>query len=261
MTNMVKLMITVIGVLTVPVIVVTAVAAADPPTVEQVTTTYSYNAKQETWTKDVMSVSLPQDPEGTQPQEGNTVIIRLDQNNPVKQIVILDALVIGGNASEPRLEIAGHDTGGSGRINIGTLLFKKVDAEKLKIHDTDAVRLQMQNAVAQDNELDIDVDAVNAVRTGRGGPSSLFIGTTRSDLKEFLTIAGIPDIDSLPDNLITKGETGVRVDRIRILGPSSGIAFVERILIVHTSVFGQIEVKDIKAQDIILRDVTVDDSP
>ncbi len=237
-----------------PVVVVVSVLAmaATEQRPADTTTTYHYDAEKETWLKDVVSVSLPDNPDGTRPKGSNTVIIRLSQNNPVKQIIVVDGLLIGG--TEPILEIAGHDTGGSGEINIGTLLLKKVDANKLNIHDTDAVRLETTNVVAKDNELDIDVNIVNVVRTGRGGASSLFIGAARSNLAPFL------DLNLLPENFIPTNETGVRADRLRILGPSSGTAFVERIIFVHSSVFGRIEVKDANIQDIILRDVTLDDA-
>ena len=219
---------------------------------QDTTTTYYYSAEKEIWLKDVVSVSLPDNPDGTQPKGSNTVIIRLSQSNPVKQIIVVDGLVIGG--TEPILEIAGHDTGGTGELNIGTLLFRKVDANELEIHDTDAVRVEMANVVAKDNELDVNVNVVNVVRTGRGGASSLFLGATRTNLAAFL------DLDLLPNNFIPLNETGVRVDRIRILGPSSGAAFVERIIFLHSSIFGRIEVHDVNVQDIILRDTTLDDS-
>lgn len=221
-------------------------------------TTYHYDAEKEAWLKDVQSVELQPNSDGTQPEGGNTVIIRLDANNPVKQIVVFEGLVIGG--SEPRLEIAGHDTGGAGKLNIGTLLLRRVDADKLDVDNTDVVRVQMDNVVAHDNELDVDVDLVNVVRTGRGGASNLFVGILQSDLADFLKGAGIPDLDSLPANPVTSRETGVRVDRIRILGPSSGEAFVERIIILNSSVFGTIHVHDVDIQDLILKDVSLDDS-
>ncbi len=233
-------------------IALVGVAASSGQSVIANTTTYYYDVENETWIKDIESVSLPDNPDGSKPKPSNTVIIRLDANNPVKQIVVLDGLVMGG--TEPILEIAGHDTGGSGELNIGTLLLKKVDANRLDFDNTDAVDVQMSNVVAQDNELDMDVDVVNVVRAGRGGPSSLFIGATRSVLYSIL------DLNLIPDNFVPPNETGVRIDRLRILGPSSGDAFVERIVILHSSVFGTINVKDVNIHDIILQDVTLDDS-
>jgi hypothetical protein len=254
--------------LAVPLIVLgaTSITRANKPP-QATLTVYHYDKAREVWVRDVQTVDLVDGPEGAAsgdsaaspaapgPEGSNTVIIKLDHDNPVKQIVIFEALITGRGAFDPRLEIAGHDTGGSGRINIGTLLFKQVDAEKLKI-DADVVRLQMQNVVAEDNELDIDIEAVNVVRTARGGPSTLFIGFRRADLDRILD----RDLTSIADTVFPVNETGVRVDRIRILGPSSGTAFVERIIILRTSVLGQIEVRDVKIQDLILRDVTVDDS-
>jgi hypothetical protein len=256
--------------LAVPLLVVGASASrADKPP-QATLTTYHYDRNKDLWVRDIQTVYLADNTEGPSNTAGNgvaspadqarqgsnTLIISLDADNPVKQIVIFEALITGANASQPILEIAGHDSAGSsGKINIGTLLFRQVDAEELKI-DADAVRVQLQNTVAEDNELDLDIHAVNVVRTARGGPSSLLLGFRRSELADILD----RDLGLATDTVFFPNETGLRIDRIRILGPSSGTAFVERIVIMRTSALGKIEVRDVRIQDLILRDVTVDDS-
>ncbi|MBI2832496.1 MAG: hypothetical protein HYX79_09595 [Chloroflexi bacterium] len=218
---------------------------------EAKTTVYRYDPINERWVKSETSEKLPQNPDGTQPPGSNTVIIRIDGNEPVKEIIIFEALVIHG-ANEPLLEINGHDVGGSGKLRIGELQFAKVDAQRMEIKDTDVMRLNMANVVAKDTELDLDVNVVNVVRVGRGATSTLIIGAKRADLAQLSLL----EIDK--SMMLSAQETGGRIDRLRILGPSSGVGYVERILIVRSSVFGNIEVRNTAIQDLILRDVSLD---
>ena len=216
--------------------------------------TYSYNEAEEKWERNDITVSLPNNPDGTIPKSSNTLIIRIKENDPVKLILIAEAVVKGGN--EPIFEINGHDTGGSGKLNIANLVFEKVDAKKLEI-DADVVHVDIENVAAEDNELDLDLEVVNVVRAGRGGTSVLLIGVTESDiLREIEFVSDLTKIEKLID---TKGE-GLRVDRIRILGPSSGTGFIENLIIRRVSVFGNIEVRDVDVNNLILKDVSLDDS-
>ncbi|MBI2831419.1 MAG: hypothetical protein HYX79_04090 [Chloroflexi bacterium] len=232
----------------------------DNNTAKAVTILYRYDPVNEQWVKSETEEKVPDNPDGTRPRNSNTLIIRIGENEPVKQIIIFEALVIHG-ANEPLLEINGHDTsgiGGTGKLRIGELKFAKVDAERLEIKDTDVVRVQMANVVADDNELDIDVDVVNVVRVGRGAASTLIIGATRKDLSELAELEALSDTDG--KHIILPRETGVRVDRIRILGPDSNFGSIERLVITRSSVFGKIEVKNVEIQDLILRDVTLDET-
>ncbi|MBI4284758.1 MAG: hypothetical protein HY670_02515 [Chloroflexi bacterium] len=228
---------------------------------KEVTTTYDYDAAKERWVKNVEAIKLTPGPDGEVPKSGNTIIVNLDKDNPVKNIIIDEALIIKGTS--PLLEIKGHDesiVGATGRINIGTLAFVEVDAEELDI-DADVVRTEVENVVAEDNELDLDLNVVNVVRTGRGATSSLFFGVSRSQLNDELELLGLLDTSVTTGRTVRGTEAGLRVDRIRILGPQSNTAFVERIVIRRSSVFGRIEVKDVAIQDLIIKKVSLDDSP
>jgi hypothetical protein len=226
-------------------------------TPRNVTVTYNYDPVGERWVKAEESVKVTPNPDGTYPRPSNTIIINVNENNPVKRIIIAEALVINGN--EPMFEIngAGDTPLSSGKINFGTVLFDEVDAKQLEV-DADVVRTSFTNVVAKDNELDLDLDVVNVIRTSRGAASSLFIGISRADL-----VTDFDTIDTVDIDLIrsTTRETGIRVDRIRILGPSSGTAFIELLIVKRTAVMGKIDIDNVGIQDFILRQVTLDDNP
>ena len=227
------------------------------------TTVYHYDRVEDRWVKTVLEVVLPDNPDGSHTQGHHTIEIYLDEDNPVKAILIEEALIIDeSGGTGPLLEIKGHDPagGGDGKINIGTLAFIEVDAEELKI-DADVVRVTLENVVAEGGELDLDLTIVNVVRIGRGAASTLLLGLSRSSLLEkFGTASDDLDLDRRRQG-VTSRETGLRVDRIRIIGPDSGTGFVETIIILQSSVFGRIEVDNVKIQNLILQEVSLDNSP
>ncbi|MBI2829859.1 MAG: hypothetical protein HYX81_01725 [Chloroflexi bacterium] len=238
--------------------VVVGIAASQQDEPKDTTVTYYFDPVKEEWLKTVGEVAVPQNPDGTYRKPTNTLIIRVQQNNPVQEIIIVETVVVGG--TDPLLEINGRDTsvpGSTGVLRIGTLTFKKVDAEELDIDDTDAVRITTTNAVAKDNELKIDVDIVNVVVVGRGAASSLFLGATRKEISRIQEILAGDFVFN--HNVVASTQTGMRVDRIRILGPESGTGHIERLTVANTSVFGEIQVRNVKVQDIILQDVSLDD--
>ncbi|MBI4295769.1 MAG: hypothetical protein HY667_01485 [Chloroflexi bacterium] len=238
---------------------VVAVAASKNDEPKETTITYYFDPVKEEWIKTVRSVPLQPNPDGTFPKPTNTLIIRAQQNNPIQEIIIVETVVVGG--TDPLLEINGRDTsvpGSTGVLRIGTLTFRKVDAEELDIDDTDAVRITTTNAVAKDNELKIDVNIVNVVVVGRGAASSLFLGASRTDIFKILDLTADTDF-TLNQNIVAPSQIGMRVDRIRILGPDSGTGHIERLTVQNTSVFGEIQVRNVKVQDIILKDVSLDD--
>lgn len=226
------------------------------------TTIYHYDSVEERWVKTVLEIPIPENPDGSRPPGHRTIEIHLDEDNPVKAILIEEVLIIDeSGGTGPLLEIKGHDPagGGDGKINIGTLAFIEVDAEELKI-DADVVRVTLENVVAEDDELDLDLNIVNVVRIGRGAASTLLLGISRASLIEKF---GTADDDLELERRrrgITGRETGLRVDRIRIIGPDSGTGFVETLIILQSSVFGKIEVDDVKIQDLVLEQVSLDDS-
>lgn len=227
------------------------------------TTVYRYDPVEEQWVKTVLEIPLPENPDGSRPPGHHTIEIYLDEDNPVKAILIEEALIIDrSGGTGPLLEIKGHEPGGGGdgKVNIGTLAFVEVDAEELEI-DADVVRVTLENVVAEDSELDLDLNVVNVVRIGRGAASTLLLGVSRNSLLEkFGTTGEDLELDRRRQG-ITRLETGLRADRIRIIGPDSGTGFVEILVIFQSSVFGKIEVDDVKIQDLILEQVSLDDSP
>ncbi len=122
------------------------------------------------------------------------------------------------------------------------------------------VRLDSFNVVAKDDELDVEIEPVNVVRCGRGATTVLTAGIERRDLdigfeaddKNF-TVA------SLFRLLGKEKDSGLRVDRVRVLGPEGKTGFVENLIVLRTSVFGKIEVRDVKIQHAVLDTVTLDD--
>jgi hypothetical protein len=224
-------------------------------------TTYSFDPAQERWVKINHSVRLPSNPDGSQPRSSHTLEIQLDDDNPVKAIWIEEALIIddGDGDGGSLLEIDGDPNSSDSTIRICNLVLHKVDAEELEIDDTEVVRLDAVNVVGEDSELDIDVEVVNVIRCGRGGASTLFLGVRREDLIDKIANVILRTEDREILRGIPRRETGIRVDRIRIEGPSDGDGFIEHLVIRHTSVFGKIEIRDVEIQNVLLMDVTVED--
>lgn len=219
-------------------------------------TSYSYDPVKEEWVKTNHSVRLPPNTDGSQPRSSHTIEIKLNDDNPVKAIWIEEALIIGGD--EPLLEIRGESGfADSSKIRICNLVLQKVDAEELEIDDTDVVRIEAVNVVGDDSEIDIHVEVVNVIRCGRGAASTLFLGVRREELIDKIAnvvLEGREIIRGIP-----RRETGLRVDRISIIGPDSGTGFIEHMIIRHTSVFGKIEIRGVEVQNLLLMDVTVED--
>lgn len=71
----------------------------------------------------------------------------------------------------------------------------------------------------------------------------------------------IVDIDEFFDfpQGLPRRETGLRVDRIVIVGPPGSDGFIEHLIVRQTSVFGKIDIEDVEIQNLILKDVTLDD--
>ncbi len=225
------------------------------------TTAYHYDRVEDRWVKSVLEVVLPDNPDGSHPQGHHTIEIYIDEDNPVKAILIEETLIIDESGSTgPLLEIKGHDpsSGGDGEIHIGTLAFIEVDAEELEI-DAEVVRITLENVVADDDELDLDLEIVNVVRVGRGASSTLLLGISRESLLQKFGTAD-EDLELARQRRgVTGRETGLRVDRIRIIGPDSGTGYIETIIVLQSSVFGKIEVDDVAIQDLILEEVSLDD--
>lgn len=94
---------------------------------KDVTTTYTYDRESEQWVKSTKSVTLPRNEDGTMPQGSNTVEVFLEDNEPVKAIILAEALIKRG--TEPILAVAGRinpSTGSKGDIRICKLIVKQV---------------------------------------------------------------------------------------------------------------------------------------
>ncbi|MBI2957524.1 MAG: hypothetical protein HYY32_01655 [Chloroflexi bacterium] len=214
-------------------------------------TSYQFDPVSEKWVKTENKVPAVPNPDGAKQPKHHTVIINLKANDPVKTIDIRRALVMGG--VDPIIEIAGQVSGvTNGFIAIGNLILDTVDAKELEIKNTEAVDVTMTSVAAKDNELDVDIEAVNVVRVARGGPSVLNIGHSGSS---GVTISGDLTVSS-----VSSSDTGVRVDRIRILGPQGSTGFVENLLISNSSAFGKIKIQFVKVQNLILNEVTLDNN-
>ena len=95
----------------------------------------------------------------------------------------------------------------------------------------------------------------------RCAASSLFLGQTRKDADEIgENLIDLERADGINFLALNAKENGLRVDKIRILGPSSGTGFIEKIVVWRTGVDGDIELKNVEIQDLILKDVVLDDS-
>lgn len=187
---------------------------------------YQYDARAQRWVNQIAEIP-PQPGSAARPGMTNTLIIRLQEGNPVREITIDQALIIGG--AEPLFQIDGDPSGfGSGNISIGTLTFDKVDAARLEIVRTGVVSSSLTNVVARDNELELSMTTGNVTFVGRGANSLLSF-------------------------------EGVRFDRLRILGPGGENVHLERLNVTRSSVFGRIEIKDVEIQELVLKDVSLDD--
>lgn len=191
-----------------------------------VATIYQYDTRADRWVKKV--TPAPSTPGLPEPAATNTLIIQLQQNNPVQEILFEEALVIGG--AEPLFEIDGNAAdSGNGTIRIGTLTFFKVDARRLEIADTIVVTSNLTNVVAEDNELNLNITTANVTFVGRGAKSLLSFHN-------------------------------VRFDRVRILGPGGDAdGHLERLTVNRTSVFGRIRIEDARIQQLVLTDVSLQD--
>lgn len=238
--------------------------AIDEDTPKDVTTTYFYDPENEQWIKNEVVVKLPDSPNGTKPKGTNTIIIRVQEDNPVKLIWIAETAIIRkGVATTPLLEINGDEFNTtSSKLNIGQLLFKEVDAQDFRAdNNVEVMRFSLSNVVAEDDELKLDLDIVNTVRIMRGAASSLFLGQSRRDADDIgENLIDVERTDGISFLAINARENGLRVDKIRILGPSTGIGFIEDIVVWRTGVDGEIEIKNVEIQDLVLKDVVLDDN-
>src|SRR3972149_2748968 len=76
-----------------------------------VVSTYVFDSEKELWVKTVESTPVPEETDGTRRTGTHTIEIRLDEDNPVKELYIQEALIThrGDLSGQPLLEIRGHE--------------------------------------------------------------------------------------------------------------------------------------------------------
>jgi hypothetical protein len=191
------------------------------------------------------SVAVAQDSTGS-----STITVRLLPNEPVREITAREVLLVGSTA-EPTLEIAGRDdpvTGTAGRIVICKLVLRKVDAVELKAVNTEAKTLDAVDVVAPGGSA-IAVNPDLIVECGRGGAAVLALGVESVELGDLQ-----PGTGQGPTQ--TEGREGVRMNRLRILGPPGAEGFIETLVLERSSVFGRIELRNLQIKELVLDSVT-----
>lgn len=186
----------------------------------------------------------------------STITARLLPNEPVKEIAAREVLLVG-SPLEPTLEIAGQDdpaAGTTGRIVICKLVVRKVDARELaavnvEINSLSAVDIAVPNPLLV--ALNGLVNPGLVVDCGRGGTAVLALGVESLELGDIQTGQG-------PTAAVnTEGREGVRLNRLRILGPPGAEGFIETLVLERSSVFGRIELRNLQIKELVLDSVTV----
>jgi hypothetical protein len=173
--------------------------------------------------------------------------------------VVVTEVQLVNSPSEPTLEIAGRDdsvAGSSGSIVICTLVVRKVDIEELIVENVQASRVTVVD-FASEHGLDVTVNPVNVIRCGRGGVGVLGLGAETTENADLLTF-GIGVSQGAVRFFRTDGKEGVRMNQVRILGPAGNDGFIETLVLDHSSVFGRVELKNLKIKELIIESVTVD---
>ena len=159
-----------------------------------------------------------------------------------------------------QVEIAGQDdsvTGLSGSIVICKMIIRKVDIEELFVENVVASHVTVVN-FASDQELKIIVNPVNVIRCGRGGVGVLALGTETPEDPGLLDLFPVADALGSVRVFSTQGKEGVRMNQVSILGPDGYDGFIETLILDHSSVFGRVELRNLKIKELIIDSVTVD---
>jgi hypothetical protein len=182
----------------------------------------------------------------------STITARLLPNEPVKEIAAREVLLVG-SPLEPTLEIAGQDdpaAGTTGRIVICKLVVRNVDARELAAVNVEAKFLSAVDTFAA-SPLNVVVNPDLVVDCGRGGIAVLALGVESLEQGELQTGQG-------PTAAVnTEGREGVRLNRLRILGPPGAEGFIETLVLERSSVFGRIELRNLQIKELVLDSVTV----
>jgi len=226
---------------------------SDSPQVK--TTTVNWDSVNQRWV-DTSSVALLVD---GSTRSSSTLEVKLPPEEAVKQVVVREVQLVN-TPSEPTLKIAGRDdllTSSSGSITICTMIVRKVDIEELIVENVQASHVTVVD-FASEHGLDISVTPVNVIRCGRGGVGVLALGAETTENGNLLDLFPIADLLGEVRVFRTEGKEGVRMNKVEILGPEGHDGFIETLVLDHSSVFGRVELKNLKIKDLIIDSVTVD---
>jgi hypothetical protein len=191
----------------------------------------------------------------------STITAMLLPNEPVKEIAAREVLLVGSPSPlEPTLEIAGQNvtaadgtTITTGRIVICKLVLRNVDAQELVV-DNVVVKILSPPVNTIIPPLPIGfVDPDLVVECGRGGIAVLALGVESLELGDLQTQTGQGPTAAVN----TEVREGVRLNRLRILGPPGAEGFIETLVLERSSVFGRIELRNLQIKELVLDSVTV----
>jgi len=189
----------------------------------------------------------------------STLVVELPPDEAVKQVVVREVQLVN-SPTEPTLEIAGRDdsvTSSSGTITICRMVIRKVDIQELLVENVEASRVTVVDFASQ-HGLDITINPVNVIRCGRGGVGVLALGTETTEDVGLLDRFPIADLIGAGRVFNTEAKEGVRMNQVAILGPSGFDGFIETLILDHSSVFGRVELKNLRIKELVIDSVTVD---
>jgi hypothetical protein len=214
------------------------------------TTTVTWDSPNEVWVDAARSAAAV---DGS--TSSSTLEVKLPANEAVKAVLASEVQLVN-SPDQPTLEIAGQDdlvTGESGSIVICKLVVRKVDIEELVVENVQASRVTVVD-FASEHGLDVEVDPVNVIRCGRGGVGVLALGVESAEDGDLV-------FDPTRDSIrvfATDGREGVRMNKVRILGPEGDDGFIETLVLNRSSVFGRVELRNLKVKELVIETVTVD---
>jgi hypothetical protein len=228
---------------------------ADGPQIK--TTAVTWDSANQRWAD---ASRLASAPAGS--SSSSTLEVKLPPNEAVKLVVAREVQLVN-SPFEPTLEIAGRDdsvTGSSGSITICKMVVRKVDIEELVVENVQASHVTVVD-FASEHGLDITVNPVNVIRCGRGGVGVLALGAETTENLGLLDLFPVADALGAVRVFSTQGKEGVRMNQVAILGPEGDDGFIETLILDHSSVFGRVELRNLKIKELIIDSVTVDHKP
>jgi len=184
----------------------------------------------------------------------STITTRLLPNEPVKEIAAREVLLVG-SPLEPTLEIAGQDdpaAGTTGRIVICKLVLREVDARELAAINVEAKFLSAVGTFVP-SPLTVVVNPDLVVDCGRGGIAVLALGVESLEQGELQADTG----QGSSALVNTEGREGLRLNKLRVLGPPGASGFIETLVLERSSVFGRIVLRNLQIKELVLDSVTV----